>query len=100
MPTHKSAEKRLKTSEKANARNRAIRSRISSLIKKTEASADEKSLKEVVSFLDKACRTGAIHANKAARIKSRLTRLVQEKAAPSTEQAWRTDGRQITRPDA
>lgn len=81
MPTHKSAEKRLKTNEKANIRNRAIKSRMKTLVKKTEALSDETSLKETISFLDKAARKGAIHPNKASRIKSRLTRLVQKKAA-------------------
>jgi small subunit ribosomal protein S20 len=90
LPTHKSAAKRLKTSQKANARNRAMKSRISSLIKQTEASPNDASLKEAVSFLDKASRTGALHPNKASRIKSRLTKLVKKKAespvGPSTEE--------------
>ena len=81
MPTHKSAAKRLKTNEKANIRNRAIKSRIMTLVKKTESSSDEASLREAVSFLDKAARKGAIHRNQASRIKSRLTKLVQKKAA-------------------
>ena len=85
MPTHKSAEKRLKTNEKANVRNRAIKSRIQTLVKKTEASSDEASLKEAISFLDKASQKGAIHPNKASRIKSRLTRQVQEKTTPTTQ---------------
>lgn len=85
MPKHKSAEKRLKTSEKANARNRALRSKISTLVKKTETSPDEASLKEAFSLLDRASRTGAIHSNKASRIKSRLTKLVRQKTAPTTE---------------
>ncbi|NIN01362.1 MAG: 30S ribosomal protein S20 [candidate division Zixibacteria bacterium] len=85
MPKHKSAEKRLITSKKANARNRAVKSRISTLVKKTEASPTEASLKEIVSLLDRASRTGAIHANKASRIKSRLTRLVHQKAAPTSQ---------------
>jgi small subunit ribosomal protein S20 len=90
VPTHKSAEKRLKTSQKANVRNRAIKSRISSLVKQMEASPSDASLKEAVSFLDKASRTGAIHPNKVARMKSRLTKLVKKKVEspvePSTEE--------------
>lgn len=85
MPTHKSAKKRLKTGRKANERNTAIKSRIKTLVKKTEASTDEASLKEAVSFLDKASRKGAIHPNKASRIKSRLARLVQKRTAPVTQ---------------
>ncbi len=80
MPTHKSAEKRLRISEKENLRNRAIKSRIKTLIKRTEAASDQASLKEAISFLDKAARKGVIHPNKASRIKSRLCRLVQKKS--------------------
>ncbi len=85
MPTHKSVKKRLRTSKKSNVRNTAIKSRIKTLVKKTEASSDEASLKEAVSFLDKASQKGAIHPNKASRIKSRLAKLVQKKAAPVTQ---------------
>jgi len=86
LPTHKSVEKRVRTNEKANIRNTAIKSRIKTLVKKTEASSDEASLKEVVSSLDKAARKGVIHPNKASRIKSRLTRLVQKKKATPVTQ--------------
>ena len=85
MAIHKSVKKRLRTSKKSNVRNTAIKSRIKTLVKKTEASTDEALLKEVVSFLDKAARKGAIHPNKASRIKSRLTRLVQKKASPVSQ---------------
>jgi ribosomal protein S20 len=60
------------------------------LVKQMEASPSDASLKEAVSFLDKASRTGTIHPNKASRIKSRLTKLVKKKAEspvePSTEE--------------
>ena len=84
MPTHKSAEKRLKTSNKANIENRQIKSRIRTLVKKVEGSADETSLKAAISFIDKAARKKVIHLNQASRLKSRLTKLVQKKAAPVT----------------
>jgi small subunit ribosomal protein S20 len=91
VPTHKSAEKRLKTSQKANERNKAIKSRISTLIKQTEASPSEASLKEAVSFLDKASRTGALHHKKASRIKSRLTKLVKKQAESPAEPSAEED---------
>jgi len=55
------------------------------LVKRTEASSDEASLREAVSFLDKAAQKGVIHPNKASRIKSRLTSLVQKKSASVTQ---------------
>ena len=82
MPTHKSAEKRLKTSKKANITNRQTKSRMRTLIKQVESSPDETSLKAVISFLDKAARKKVIHPNQASRIKSRLTKLVKKKVMP------------------
>jgi small subunit ribosomal protein S20 len=82
LPTHKSAEKRLKTSKKRNIENRQVKSRMKTLIKKVETSPDGTSLKAVISFVDKAARKKIIHPNQASRIKSRLTKLVQKKATP------------------
>jgi len=84
LPIHKSAEKRLKTSKKANIENRQIKSQMKTLIKKVESSPDETSLKVVTSFIDKAARKKVIHPNQASRLKSRLTKLVQKKATPVT----------------
>jgi small subunit ribosomal protein S20 len=81
LPTHKSAKKRLKQSKKANIQNRAIKSEIKTLVKKVEASFDEKDLKKTVSLLDKAARKKAIHKNQASRVKSRLTTLVNRKTS-------------------
>ena len=78
MPTHKSAEKRIKTSEKARLRNRRIKAIVRGAVKDFEAEKDtaKKSevFKKVSSVLDKAARKGVIHKNKAARDKSRLTK--------------------------
>jgi len=83
LPTHKSAQKRLKTNEKSNIRNRAVKSQIRTVVKNAETSVDEASLKEAVSLLDSAARKKVIHRNKAARMKSRLARMVQKKSAPA-----------------
>ena len=85
MPTHKSAEKRLRTSQKANLANREIKSQMKTLIKKMETSPDAASLKTAVSYIDKAARKKVIHPNHASRLKSRLTKLVQKKATPVTK---------------
>ena len=83
MPTHKSAKKRLKTNEKSNIRNRAVKSQLRTLVKNAETSVDEASLKEAVSLLDRAARKKVIHPNKASRMKSRLAKMVQKKSAPA-----------------
>jgi small subunit ribosomal protein S20 len=87
LPVHKSAEKRLKQSKRANIRNRSIKSQIKTSVKKVEASLDEKELKNVVSLLDKATRKKVIHKNVASRVKSRLTRLVNQKASGVAQKA-------------
>ena len=76
MPNHKSAEKRVRTNEKANIRNRAIRSsvktamnRILGLTSKDEA---VKGLKEAYVVVDKACQKGVLHKNNASHKKSRM----------------------------
>lgn len=81
MPIHKSAKKRLRQSEKANIQNRAIKSEIKTSVKKVEASLDEKDLRKTVALLDKAARKRAIHRNQASRLKSRLTKLVNQETS-------------------
>lgn len=80
MPTHKSAKKRVRTSLKANQRNRSARSRLTTAIKslletKDQASA-ETAFRAAVSTLDKSVKSGLIHANNAANKKSRLSKHV------------------------
>ena len=78
MPIIKSAIKRVKTNEKANARNSAELSKMRTAIKKFEkaktAGAEdvEKLYREAVSAVDRAHSKGLIKANKAARDKSRM----------------------------
>ena len=86
MPVHKSAKKRLRQSQKANIQNRSIKSEIKTFVKKVEASLDEKDLKETVSLLDKAARKRVIHKNQASRVKSRLTKLVNQKASGTPQE--------------
>lgn len=78
MPIIKSAIERVKTNEKANARNSAELSKMRTAIKKFEkaktAGAEdvEKLYREAVSAVDRAHSKGLIKANKAARNKSRM----------------------------
>ncbi len=79
MAHSKSALKHVITDNKRRIRHKAKRSVISTTEKKFRAAvaAGEKELivtlcSEVCSFLDKAAKTGAIHANKASRKKGQL----------------------------
>jgi len=80
MPNHKSAEKRVRQSEKRRAINRSNRTKVRTYIKKLRtalASGQKQSidqaLPETISVIDKAVQKGVLHANAAARYKSRLT---------------------------
>lgn len=79
MANHKSALKRVKTSEKANLRNRMVSSRVKTSIKsfdKAVESGDEAAINEAyvnaVSTVDKAAGKGVIHKNAANRKKAQL----------------------------
>ena len=81
MPKLKSAKKSLRTRVKATERNRAIRSRMRTAIKRVRQAPDkataETALQSAISVVDKTARKGILHRNTAARYKSRLTHLVQ-----------------------
>jgi small subunit ribosomal protein S20 len=74
-----STKKRLRQSKKAQAQNRANKTRLKSQLKKMRAAAGteegKKLLPETYSIIDKAVRKGVLHKNTAARHKSRLTKI-------------------------
>jgi small subunit ribosomal protein S20 len=80
MPNHKSAEKRMRQNEKRRVINRSHRTKVRTYIKKLRSALDagEKQeiaqiLPETISVIDKSVQKGVLHANAAARYKSRLT---------------------------
>ena len=80
MANIKSAKKRILVSEKRAAKNKAVRSKVKTTIKKVEAAiaandkaAAEAALKVAISELDKATKKGVYHKNTCARKVSRLT---------------------------
>ena len=73
MPNIASAKKNMRKARAATARNRAQRSALRTALKKAKApSATAGERLTAVSLLDRAARKGLIHANAAARHKSRL----------------------------
>jgi small subunit ribosomal protein S20 len=79
MANHFSALKRARQTTKRTANNRANASRLRTslrglreTIEKGDKAAAEKTYRETVSALDKAIQKGTLHANTAARYKSRL----------------------------
>ena len=80
MPNHKSSEKRMRQSEKRRVINRGHRTKVRTYIKKLRnalesGKVDEinQTLPETMSVIDRSVQKGVLHANAAARYKSRLT---------------------------
>ncbi len=76
MPITKSAIKALKQSEVRRERNAIKKKTLKSVIKKTDKVED---LPKAQSAIDKIAKTGYIHKNKAARLKSRLAKKLSAK---------------------
>ncbi len=82
MANHKSAEKRVKQSEKKRIRNRMVKARMRTIIKdvrKLDAQNPEEArekLNEAKSVIARAARKGIIHRNNASRKISRLSKHV------------------------
>ncbi len=85
MANIKSAKKRILVSKKKEMRNKSIKSKVKTLIKKVEAAAEagdkaaaEEALKVAISEISKAASKGIYHKNTAARKVSRITLLVNK----------------------
>ena len=88
MPNHKSAEKRVRQSEKRRAINRGHKTKVRTYIKKLRAALDtgktdevQQILPDAISVIDKSVQKGVLHKNAAARYKSRLTVRANQVAA-------------------
>lgn len=74
MPIIKSAIKKVRKDKVRAARNKKREISLKSAIKKARMTKAAKDLQAVFSALDKAAKVHLIHPNKAARLKSRLTK--------------------------
>jgi small subunit ribosomal protein S20 len=85
MANHKSAIKRIRSNEAKTLRNKYQHKTTRTAVRKLRASTDAieatEQLKVVSAMLDKLARKNVIHKNKAANIKSSLTKLVNGLAA-------------------
>ena len=85
MANIKSAKKRILGTETKTARNKAIKSRVKTYVKKVETAVAENNkeaasaaLLEAISEINKAASKGVYHKNTAARKVSRLTKAVNK----------------------
>ncbi len=80
MANHKATKKDVRQSRKRNERNRyygkTTRNAIRDLKTLTDKASAGKELPEVASMIDKLAKRGIIHKNKAANLKSKLTKRV------------------------
>ncbi|ALM50076.1 30S ribosomal protein S20 [Flavobacterium psychrophilum] len=84
MANHKSALKRIRTSEKKRVLNRyqhkTTRNAIKAIRIATVKSEASEKLSSVISMIDKLAKKNIIHANKASNLKSKLTKHVAKLA--------------------
>ena len=84
MPNIKRAKKRMELSRRARNRNRGVRSRIRTALRRVlEAESKEQAeemRRRAVALVDRAAARRVLHPNKAGRIKSRLDRLVRSRS--------------------
>ena len=88
MANIKSQKKRIKTSEKARMRNKAVRSELKTAVKRVRVAAEAKdqaaaaeAASKACRLLDKAASKGIIHKNQAAKRKSGVQKLANSVAA-------------------
>lgn len=74
MPIIASAKKKMRKDKKRESHNEAIKNKLKGFIKSARRTPTPKILQELQSALDKAVKTKLIHANRAARLKSRLSK--------------------------
>lgn len=81
MANHKSSEKRIRQAESKKVENRYFARTMRNAVKTLRTTSDKKEAGEmfpkVVSMLDKLSKKNIIHKNKAANLKSSLTKHVQ-----------------------
>ncbi len=89
MPIIKSAIKKVRKDKIRTARNKKRENTLKALVKKAKISKTAKDLQAAFSALDKAAKVHLIHPNKAARLKSRLSKGVTGSPAnkPTTKKA-------------
>jgi|SRR5579885_325597 len=91
MPILKHAKKKQRQDKKRTIHNRKIKETFKNVLKQAKAVKTPEALSKAFSALDKAAKANVIHANKAARLKSSLSKLAggkkTTKQKPSSSQS-------------
>lgn len=76
MPLLKHAKKKLKQDKKRAIQNKKVKNTYKAVVKKVKVDKNVKSLRVAFKGIDKAVKKNIIHKNKAARMKSSLSKMV------------------------
>lgn len=79
MPVIKSAKKKLRKDRKREIVNKNLKNLLKKNIKLAEKNPSEANIRKAVKIIDKTAKKNIIHKNKAARIKSKLAKLLAGK---------------------
>ncbi len=79
MPITKGAIRKLRADKRRGGANLRVRTLLSEAVRRMRKKPTAGNLTKVFKAIDKAAKRGIVHRNKAARIKSRLSRLVVAK---------------------
>lgn len=79
MPVIKSAKKKLRQDKKRTLENKRLRNLFQKVVKKAKKNPTESNFRNAVKVIDKTAKKRIIHKNKAARIKSALSKLLSKK---------------------
>lgn len=81
MPVTKTAKRALRVSKRKKSVNDLLRSRLEIALRAAKKSPTAKSVTEAKSLIDRAAKKGLFHKNKAARLKSQISKLAKPKAS-------------------
>lgn len=90
MPVTKTAKRALRGSKRKEIVNKRVSGELGASIRIAKKSKREEDIKKAISFADRAAKTHVVHKNKAARIKSALSKLLLKKAAKTTKTVKKT----------
>ena len=77
MPITKSAQKALRQTKRRTAKNKLWKTKLKEAVKKAEVQKSKEAISYAFKIADKSAKVGIIHKNKAARIKSKISKLLQ-----------------------
>lgn len=87
MPLLKHAKKKLKQDKVRTIRNKKVKNAFKLSVKKAKEGASEKTVSAAFKAVDKAVKKNLIHKNRAARMKSSLSKLIGGKSKTTTPAA-------------